>query len=268
MSFTDILYTIRYWIKPPKIKRFGERGFERFYGRVNAWGADLTKLRKELRVCAKHGVGYHIELLGWARYGVAGGATKEGIEKAYKTLVKWAKIYGVPVFVSIANDNSGSGKYGEKGPHLDKQKEILEWALQLVVKHGNKAVVLVQPVAEIQTSFGKSWDAHANSTLLSAGFSTCYNGDFGRPGGTAGHSVLAWHPQKTSASVPKGAMCVSDCGSIILQLNAGLDGKGHPDKIRDYTKKCQDMGCLGYAHYAFLYNGPVDEPAIKAVAGK
>ncbi len=267
MKLRDILDILKALIEPPKIRRHGD-GFSLYYGRVNRWMVDLPKLKKEIRECGKAKIGYHIELLGWSRYSGGSDAMKAEIETAYKALLDYCTLYGVPVFVSIANDNAGQGKYGDKSPRLEKQRALLDWALQLVLKHGHKVVVLVQPVAEIQSSFGATWDAQANALLIDAGFATCYNGSAGRPSGASNHTTRAWHPQKTSDKVPSGAFCVSDCGSIILQLNEGYDGKGKPDTIRAYVRRCREMGCTGYAHYAFLYNGDVDAAAIRAVAGR
>ena len=234
-----------------------------WYGRVNCWAEDLKVLESDVVACREAGVsGYMIELLSWGRYSAS--LDKQAkTEKAYKKLVKLCRANGIWLFVSIANDNAGQGKYGDTGPKLEGQKALLDFGLKLVMSCGSKNVI-VQPVAETQTSFGKSWNSAAGTALRKAGFKTVNNSDGGHP-----RSKPAWadwncqHPCDRN-TVVRGDLCVSDCGTIIRQLMGGYDTRGIPEYVRNWAAR-QKGNAPVVGFYAFKYPGPTDKATIKAM---
>ena len=236
-----------------------------WYGRVNCWAENDSTLESDVKACAKYGVdGYMIELLSWGRYSAS--ADKQAkTEAAYKKLVKLCRQNGLWVFVSIANDNAGQGKYGDSGPKLEGQKALLDFGLRLVLSQGPKNVI-VQPVAETQTSYGKSWNTAAGKALKSAGFLTVNNSDGGHP--KSKPSWADWnaeHPCDKDTVVKSGAFCISDCGTIIRQLMGGYDTKGNPTYVKNWAARQKGHApVVGF--YAFKYLGPTDSATIKAMA--
>ncbi len=237
-----------------------------WYGRVNCWVENKAVLESDIKACAKNGVtGYIIELLSWGRYSV-GASMKAQTEEAYKLAVKLCRENGMWLFVGgIANDNSGTGKYGDKGPKLSGQTDLLNWGLNLVLSQGPKNVI-VQPVSEAGvTSFGKSWNDAAGRILKDAGFATVNNDNGGHP-----KSKPVWadwnsqHPCDKN-TVVNGDLCISDCGMIIRQLMGGYDTAGYPILVRTWSARQKGHApVVGF--YAFKYPGPTDTPTIRAMA--
>jgi hypothetical protein len=244
---------------PPKI---GGK-FQTWYGRVNTWASQGAKaLEKDVVACAKAGVaGYAIEMMGWARSDAWTDKWLKDTGEAYNRLLKLCRRHGIWLFVSVVNDNMGSGKYGDPGVPLSKVMPQAQRLAQ-IVKAGGKDGVVVQPVAESTTPAGRAFEGHCLREL--SGFPLVYNGG-SRPGGVpGGFAYRAWHPFKIADAVPSDALVVSDTGSIIMQLGVGLDGPAHPDTLESWARKVRSQGCPVCCYYAFKFAGH-DKAGIKAL---
>lgn len=204
-----------------------------WYGRVNDW-KNMSVTRKDIEACVKYKVnGYMIEMSG----DIPGSSTYKNfwkdawiknIETCYKELVKRTRAAGMWLFVSIVNDNIGSGKYGQTGPKLDKVMNQAKKLVAIIKKYGSTGV-LVQPVAETQTAAGRSFDNYCKTQLK--GFNLVYNGSGGRPSNLGGMKFRAYHPASIETKVPKDAFAISDHGKIIRELSVK---SGDPKKY-DYS---------------------------------
>ncbi len=244
---------------PPKI---GGK-FMAWYGRVNTWASSGRKaVEKDVKACAKAGVaGYMIELAGWASSDAWTDDWLRRTEKAYLHLLKLCRRNGMWLFVSVVNDNMGTGKYGDPGIPLSRVTPMAHRLVQ-IVKDGGRDNVIVQPVAETQTSAGGAFERYCVDHL--AGFPLVYNGG-SRPGGIpGGFSFRAWHPFKITDGVPGDALAVSDTGSIIQQLGVGLDGPAHADTLEAWARRVRAMGCPVAGYYGFKFSGH-DANGIKAL---
>lgn len=241
-----------------------------WYGRVNFWAKDMSLLRKELDACVKAGVsGYMIEMAGWANSTGEMWSDKwlKDIESKYKKFVKMCRARGLWAFVSIVNDNMGSKKYGDNGKHTVQSEYAKCQKLAKIVKAVGKDNVVVQPVAETQTSGGKQFEQYVRSEL--AGFNLCFNGNGGHPGGAAaGFQFYAVHPSKCSASNPQSAFVISDHGLIIRELNGGpLVGHANVTKTKAWKEMNVKKGCPVVGYYAFKVED-FDRGAIEAMGMK
>lgn len=234
-----------------------------WYGRVNTWAQDEALLKSDLeKMSKKKGVyqGYLIELLSWGRYSAYANdqaAWKAKTESAYKLLVKEARKRGFWVHVSIANDNSGSGKYGDQSPVLEKQQDLLNWGVNLVLAQGSKNIV-VQPVAETTRPWSKNWETATGAKFKAAGFVTCNNRG-SRPGSLPSWATWnAWHPFKISDKVPGNQINITDTGTIIQQLCWGLEGAIKKDTVQAYKNQmvAQGIPALGIYHFKYLGSDP------------
>lgn len=243
-----------------------------WYGRVNYWWTRRSLWQKEMDCLVKNGgSGYMIELAGWQSNTAKSPAwwSEDWIKKQlslYSEIHADAKKRGLWLFVSIVNDNMGSGKYGDKKQYTvantyDKCVKLLEG----IIKDGS-ANVVIQPVAETQTSAGKKFESYAKSQLQAKGFLTCYNGDGGHPSGSGGCNFFAVHPSKIAASNPSAALVISDHGLIIRELNQGgaLVAHGNPAKINTFIATNKKKGCPVVGYYAFQVQD-YDEDTIKTL---
>ena len=227
-----------------------------WYGRVNDW-KNLKATEKDIICCMNNGVaGYMIELAGdipgkkgpqpWTD------AWLKDIEEKYKKLVKMTRSAGLWLFVSIVNDNMGQGKYGDKSPKLEKVLAMAK-SLALIVKKNGKLGVVVQPVAETQTTAGNIFEKYCRNELYN--FPLVFNGNGGFPTGTCGFNFRAVHPSSTTKQCPSDAFVISDHSKLIKELAQGetYDGTIREDKCNTwfYTvfhiSKCRVIG-----YYAFL----------------
>ena len=233
------------------------------YGRVNTWAQGEKNLEKDIKVMREEGVdGYMIEMMGWSRDDAWTPLWIAQTEEQYKTLLDLCRKNGKWLFVSIVNDNMGSKKYGDPGIKLSQVMPQAQQLCQIVKKYG-KDNVIVQPVAETQTSAGARFEQYCLQQL--GGFVMVYNGGIGRPGGIpSGFQYRAWHPVKISDNPPKDSFVVSDTGSIILQLGHGYDGVAKPDTLEAWARRMRQLGVPVVGYYAFKFNGH-DKEAIKAL---
>ena len=248
-----------------EVKPIGSE-FQTWYGRVNYWN-ELTTIRKEIAACHKYGVdGYMIEMAGWKGdpdYQWTEAWLKD-TDQNYKQLVKACRVKHLWLFVSIVNDNMGQHKYGDRQPKLDEVMPMAQRLAQIVKKYGTKNVI-VQPVAETQTSGGEQFEAYCIQELKD--FPLVYNGSVGFPSEIiSGMTYMSVHPGDINDNIPAGALSISDNGSIIRQLsiNDSYDGKANPQtliKWATHVKACHSP-IAGY--YAFQCRD-FDKEAIKAL---
>lgn len=239
-----------------------------WYGRVNWWAsAGKRTLRKDLIRCAVEGVsGYHIEMAGWAdtsgyRKQWGNDERLRDVEEMYEWLVKQCRALGLWLFVSITNDNAGSGKYGDAGIPLSRVREDVTRLISIVLRNGPDNV-LVQPVGETQTSAGRDIENEAARAL--EGFRLVYNGNSRPTSHPPWAQYHAFHPFGTTAPVPSSAIVVSDTGSIINQLCEGLEGRGRPDAAVTWVRRVRDQGSPVACFYHFKYKEH-DKAIIKAL---
>lgn len=245
-----------------KPKAIGQ--FQTWYGRVNKWRKSRSTLEKDILECAERGVsGYMIEMAVWADNDLWTDKGLKSLEKDYENILSLCRAEGLWLFVSVVNDNMGKGKYGDKGPALEKVYDKALKLLEIIKKHG-KDNVIVQPVAETQTSAGKKFEAAAKSVL--AGFPLVNNNNGGQPSGTNGMNFAAYHPSAISKKVGSGFLAISDHGLIIRELNKGgsLEAQGDPAKVTQWKNNVKAWGCPVCGYYAFLYDG-FDKDTIKAL---
>ena len=247
--------------KPKEIK---QGGFQVWYGLVNAWAMVPETMDKVVDECAEAGVsGIHIELAGWARSGMWTDKWLADTAKAYRRLLARCRRRGLWLFVSIANDNMGSRKYGDPGIRMAVVYDKVLKLVQLVRDEGPDNVI-VQPVGETQTPAGVKLEQDC-ILMLYPEFKLVYNGGMGRPSTLpAGFKFRAWHPFKVGDKPPADAIAVSDTGSIIMQLGVGLNGPAHPDTLEAWARHIRACGCPVACYYAFLHD-QLDKPAIKAL---
>ena len=254
-----------------KAARKIERGkLQAWYGRVNAWPKDRSITVKDLNAMKKYGLsGYMIELSGWNRYRNKQWTDKwlSEVKSEYTWLVKQCRARGLWLFVSVVNDNMGQNKYGDTGPKLEK---VYSKAQELVkiIKGVGASNVIVQPVAETQTSAGKKFEQYCIQQL-GGKFQLIYNANGGSPSNIApGFNFRAIHPSAISKKVAADAFAISDHGLIIRELavDGGLESKGNPTKIAAWKQNVKSWGCPVIGYYAFKYD-KFDEAAIKAMGG-
>ena len=234
-----------------------------FYGRANYWHEDRKTLCKELNAMADANLtGYLIELAGMGStyWSVVDGV--DYIRTEYKWLLKQARRRNLGVFVSIVNDNLGR----DGGKRIGDYGGIAEKFGAIVGAAGPKGV-FVQPVAEIQTSYGRKFDAATASILHAAGFKLVYNGDGGRPSKKpAPYDYAAYHYGKSTQTPPKGGWCVSDHSLLIRELNGGpIDGHGVPAKVSAWAKTQSNAGAGAIGYYAYKVHD-FDKGTIKALS--
>lgn len=239
-----------------------------WYGRVNRWTISKPTLIDELNLMQECGVsGYMIEMASWGRYSDCVPWSEEWIkqiEKSYRHLVKECRQRKLWLFVSVVNDNMGKGKYGDKGPKLEAVYDSALQLIKILKKYGHKGVI-IQPVAETQTSAGRRFEEDCKRELEE--FTLVYNGDGGHPKHTpAGYDFRATHPSHIVSSVENDVLVISDHGVIIreLSIDGGLESKGNPVKIKTWVEQLRNQGIAVVGYYAFKYPD-FDPDAIRAL---
>jgi hypothetical protein len=199
----------------------------------------------------------HIEYFGWASSGHYG--NPGGLERPYRDLLAWCRARRLWLFVSVANDNKGSGKYGDDRRGLDDYLGNIDRAVRSIRDQGREGV-LVQPVGETQTDAGRKVEAMCRQQLV--GWRLVYNGGSRPRVAPAGYWRAAYHPASVSAPVPKGVINVSDHSGILVQLQVGgLNGKADLRALGAYAAAQRKAG-IPFVYYGFGHGTP-DEPAIR-----
>lgn len=138
----------------------------------------------------------------------------------------------------LFNDNAGDGAYSNGGVKLEKRlaqaKALIDW----VAANGDKSVLSITIVSEIQTSAGKQLEAYGLAVLGKAGFRLDYNGSSRPSSKPAGYSGLrVWHVCDVNSWPSNDTVWNNDCGTSIresvraMNLNGDLNGLGDPAKI-------------------------------------
>lgn len=236
--------------------RIEQGNTQTWYGRVNRWPTSRETLRSELNLMKECGVsGYMIELAVWN--GVDDKWSDEWIartEKSYCWLLRECRKRKIWLFVSIVNDNMGKGKYGDTGPALEQVYNQAKQLAFIVKKYGPKGVI-IQPVAETQTSAGQRFEQECKTELEE--FTLVYNGNGGHPKSTPeGFHFRAVHPSHIASNVADDALVISDHGLIIreLAIDNGLESKGNPTKVEMWAEKLRQQGIAVVGYYAFKYS--------------
>lgn len=246
--------------------RIEQGNTQTWYGRVNRWPTSRETLRSELNLMKECGVsGYMIELAVWN--GVDDKWSDEWIartEKSYRWLLRECRKRKIWLFVSIVNDNMGKGKYGDTGPALEQVYNQAKQLALIVKKYGPKGVI-IQPVAETQTSAGQRFEQECKTELEE--FTLVYNGNGGHPKSTPeGFHFRAVHPSHIASNVADDALVISDHGLIIreLAIDNGLESKGNPTKVKIWAEKLRQQGIAVVGYYAFKYSD-FDPDTIRAL---
>ena len=270
LTLTTIL-TIMLCINAIAQPRIEQGKTQTWYGRVNRWTISKQTLRQELNLMKKCGVsGYMIEMANWGRYSDCEPWSEEWIkqiEESYRYLVKECRRRKLWLFVSVINDNMGKGKYGDKGPKLEAVYDSALPRIKIIKKYGQKGVI-IQPVAETQTSAGQRFEQDCLRELND--FLLVYNGNGGHPSHTPdGYHFRATHPSHIVSSVDNDALVISDHGIIIreLSVDGGLESKGDPEKIQMWVNRLQKQGIAVVGYYAFKY-ADFDPETIRALGKK
>ena len=242
----------------PKHKLSGYTYFDnpmcKGYGAVNYW--HTLKAKDQADLVAEYGVNvYHIEFFGWAD----SRRDLDSVKGKYKDLLAECRKRKVVLFVSIFNDNSHLSKYGNTPwiPSLD----YLKSALNFIIEQGSDGVI-IQPVAETQTSVGSNFETYAKGTLSQKGFRTCYNRGSRPSAPPAGWTFAGYHPNNTTTKVPAGAVCVTDTGNILNQL--GGYSQFDPAKVTAYGNTVLKTWHRPLVLYGFQHKS-LDKESVKAL---
>ena len=270
LTLTTIL-TIMLCINAIAQPRIEQGKTQTWYGRVNRWTLSKQTLKDELNLMQECGVsGYMIEMASWGRYSDCEPWSEEWIkqiEESYRHLVKECRQRKLWLFVSVVNDNMGQGKYGDKGPKLEAVYNSALQLIKIIKRYGSQGVI-IQPVAETQTSAGQRFEQDCLRELKD--FLLVYNGNGGHPSHTPdGYHFRATHPSHIVSSVDNDALVISDHGIIIreLSVDGGLESKGDPEKIQMWVNRLQKQGIAVVGYYAFKY-ADFDPEAIRALGKK
>jgi hypothetical protein len=228
------------------------------YGIVNHWGPDVSWVD----AAAQRGIGLiHIAFFGWGGNESYGNPGK--LYAAYRALVARCQANGQRLFVEIANDNKGSGKYGDDGKGLSMYGANLRAAAETIVGIGG--VHWLQPVGETGTDAGRAFEAYC--AKLFPREMLVYNGG-SRPSGNSPWSAhFAWHPANVATIPPRGSIAVSDHSGILAQFwGAGWQRGGavNAELVKQWAKRMLDAGCEAVVLYDFG-NTKADLPAMVAM---
>ena len=234
--------------------------FEVIWIPANFWGSQgEARMLEYIDACAEEGCHIGIEMAGWgdgSNVFVDDKTLNECI-RLYKVAVLRCRVRGIFMFNSILNNNSHINKWGNKHPYTFTSVWPKALKLLACVKDLGPANQYIQPCAETQTSDGKQWEQTVRQAL--PGWDLVYGGEGGhatKPG--SGFKFFANHPCDKGTKVPKGCLAVSDCGTIIQQLHAGISGPAHKDTLHKWIEFTKSCGAIAAGDYAFKYVGPAD----------
>lgn len=240
------------------------------YGPVNAWWLmeDSLLVKILTRMQQKNVRVFVVEAMGNAGEDVLGTPAKMAIVKQkYLLVAKTCDRLGLWFNPIDFNDNAGDGSYSNGGVKLEKRiapaKEFIEWQAQQGYQH----CTFITPMAETQTSAGRSLQAYAAKVLGAAGFRLCTN-DPSRAQSNAAWSQEFCYHNTSVKDWPKSnrAYVLSDTGSAIRQLSGGsLNGPGQAAALSQWLADGIARKQKIVAFYEFQYN-QYNEAAIDALA--
>ena len=236
------------------------------YGRVNYALTDLDTLESDLKACRDNNVrGYHFELFAWAGAVPDTPEERTQMEECYEYGVNFCRENGMYWIVSGFNDNLGKGAYGDPGKPLSDYPNEIEWAINLVKKHG-PANVIFQPVSECgRTAYGHTLEQRLAKEMSALGFYLLYNHGSRPSSWPAPYKAASWHINKISDKPAAKLWVCSDTGTAIQQLCYGLEGRGKPDTAFAWASQCAAIGNPFVMFYHFKWKGPTDIDTIKAL---
>lgn len=246
----------------PELQPIGRGKTVPFYIKTLYWWEDRATLAADLAACGKYRVGYGFEMMGdSAQKILLSDAKIAQVADAYKFAVAECRKRGIWLNVILVNDNMGKGKYGDPGIPLSK---CMSGAKKLVaiVKAEGPANVIVTPVAETQTSAGRSYERYCAKEL--AGFILTYNGNGGHPKKKPSWAYcMIEHPCRLSDVYPSHYGVINDCGTAIIELQGGYDKPLNVAKTTAWFKDGAQRKYILQGAYAFKFRGH-DEAGIKA----
>lgn len=206
-----------------------------------------------------------IEFFGWATtYDLNRGL--EPLKEKYRAALAAARKHEGMLFVSLCNDNQGSGKYGDTRHVWANLGTLPDRALEFIISCGASNVI-VQPVAEGQTSWGKNWEPKAIARLNAAGFVTCWNRGSRPTSPAGGANRNAYHPFKTADVGTPEDIIVTDTGTILNVLTTGgiYGGSLRDSAVAQYAGAVHRAGNRDLLIYTFTGLHDVDNAEMAAV---
>ena len=239
--------------RPDLDKRIG-------YGPVNHWWMDDMRW---VDAMAEEGIGVaHIEFLG--RRSLGRYENPDPLFSHYRRLVQLTEMYGIQLFVSIANDNKGLGKYGDDRRGLDQFEPQLRRAADFVLKHSPKGT-WIQPVCEQRSAAGARLEAYVAQRWPKEHLVS--NGNRGQPSGPAPWAgQFAFHQASSTTPWPQGAILVSDHSGILREFFGGDwmgDARADPEKVEGWARRGLEAGSI-VVLYAWGQR-TVDREALRAL---
>lgn len=240
------------------------------------WNMDDATIRDGLAYMQSRNVRWFgPEAVGNAGEDVLGNAAKLDRMKSRWLLTQAeCRARGIWFAPILFNDNAGDGAYSNGGVKLEKRmaqaKALIDW----VAANGDKSVLSITIVSEIQTSAGKQLEAYGLAVLGKAGFRLDYNGSSRPSSKPSGYSGLrVWHTCDVNAWPSKDTVWLNDCGPSIreresvraMNLNGDLNGVGDPAKIAAKKAEAVARGQYVFSIYGFQVK-IFDKAAIDALA--
>ena len=246
------------------------------WGPVNMWWTmSEATLDKCLRRMQYQNVRYFpVEAVGNAGEDVLANSDKyEQVKSRLLFCARRCHELGIWFAPILSNDNAGNGNYQNGGVSIGKRlssyKEFADWIATSLIPY--RSSTIWTPVGEVQTDAGRELERYVIAKLGGAGFRIHSNGAHGTPSSpAAGAERMGWHPQSVSSwPSSKDAVVLSDCGTIIRQLNLNndLNGNGNPVALRGWLSAGALRGQCVVACYAFQ-TAIYDEAAIDAMSMK
>jgi hypothetical protein len=262
---SDLWQTLLEWIGMNKrCPRYTGPGSLRGVGVDYNWPS--VDYRKAFRTIAKCGCNVtSLEFFGWSTT-IPLGNGLEPLKNPYLKALKAARKYGGWLFVSVCNDNQGSGKYGDKNPPWSEMDGLAKEAIDWLASLGPKGQI-IQPVSETQSEWGRRFEAWAIGRLNESGIISVYN-RASRPTAPAlGATRNAYHPFKVNDVATPDDIIVTDTGTILNALVHGgiYGGDFKDDAVYDYARRVRQVGQRDLIVYAFTGVKEFDIGACKAV---
>ena len=216
------------------------------YGPVNRW-PDVPGFELARTCAAKSVAAVHIEFFCWAPDGNPSRyyENPDDLEAPFRSLVRACKLTNRILFVSVCNDNKGSGKYGDDRRGLSEFRPQISKALGWI-KDCDWDGLYVQPVGETRTSAGAQIEAEAAGMFPA---SRLVRNTGSRPTSGGGWAAqFAYHAARLGDTVPRGAWAVTDHSTILNELGGLYAQNYDPARVEAYAKRMLAQGspCIIY----------------------